>query len=803
MGLRDWWRSRRRPPPATPGGIGAPVVTPTEKATLPPSSKAVTPAQQQVPGRPSGGGGGSSRSPTPTIHQDLAGGTTTPTGTSISGTPQPGLSNAQLQAAARQQQQTPTPSAPSNAQLQDAARRRQVEQQGFVGGTAFLTKQEAARAGIVPTTAPQGTPKSLGQLQIEQTERELGIKQGSSGVVATTPRSRPDFKHQTKGDVIARKIERQVENVLFTPVLFPEGIRGGSLPPEERAATLNILEQHEFLGQGSSAIKTVTTFPVRHPVKTGVLVGVGIVAPHALGAVGKGVVAVSSPAIASGVGTTLGIGLTTYYTGTKIYQYKQADSPTGRGEVLGTAFSELALLGVGSRIGSKGQGFIKTAGKQEIKIERLVPEKVLSGKDRFPLQRTGGAKAQLKLFQQTSQRFPELTTSTQPISFHATGKLPKLTGGRFIVQEGFSSEFQGIYGSSSVSPHFLRVQTGAYRLPTSLQSFNIFNTYSDPTVLVIKPQSGFKVQGYKVIGVKPTRAVFTGQPPGGTGLIPGLKTEIEAINIPGTIIEVTSTSFRTTYGGVRVPIFQGVATGGGAVTSAVSSVASTSSSSAVSGGLSIGYAAFSSIIPTSSSMSSKGFTSDVYTTPSSSIPSSSPISSYIPLSSGGKSSGRSSPSRPSSPSFSSSPSSPISPPSSSYVSPQSSSYVPPSSSYAPSVPSSYKLVKPIGGFKLQGLKLPKTKLGKFTIFGKRFGKFKPVGTARTPSKAFKIGTGWASRTLGASFKIPGTKKRKIKGFRTKKTKEGIIYIEPKKRRLKKRGKSIELPEIQYWKRRKK
>jgi len=132
-GIKRLVEKQKKATPATPGGIGAPVVTPAERAKLPPSSKAVTPAQQQVPGRPSGGGGGSSRSPTPTIHQDLAGGTTTPTGTSISGTPQPGLSNAQLQAAARQQQQPGL----SNAQLQDAARGRQVEQQGFVEAQYF------------------------------------------------------------------------------------------------------------------------------------------------------------------------------------------------------------------------------------------------------------------------------------------------------------------------------------------------------------------------------------------------------------------------------------------------------------------------------------------------------------------------------------------------------------------------------------------------------------------------------------------------------------------------------------------
>jgi len=105
--------------------------------------------------------------------------------------------------------------------------------------------------------------------------------------------------------------------------------------------------------------------------------------------------------------------------------------------------------------------------------------------------------------------------------------------------------------------------------------------------------------------------------------------------------------------------------------------------------------------------------------------------------------------------------------------------------------------------KIKPAKIPRRKPQKLTIFGRRFGKFKSIGTARTSGQAFQVGKKWASTNLGATFKIPGLKSRKIKGFKTKKTKEGILYIEPAKRRLKKRGKSSEIPEIQYWKKRKK
>jgi len=60
-----------------------------------------------------------------------------------------------------------------------------------------------------------------------------------------------------------------------------------------------------------------------------------------------------------------------------------------------------------------------------------------------------------------------------------------------------------------------------------------------------------------------------------------------------------------------------------------------------------------------------------------------------------------------------------------------------------------------------------------------------------------------SKTLGVTFKIPKAKARKLTGFRTKVTKKAVLYIEPGKRRLKKRGKSLEVKEIEFWKKIKK
>ena len=85
----------------------------------------------------------------------------------------------------------------------------------------------------------------------------------------------------------------------------------------------------------------------------------------------------------------------------------------------------------------------------------------------------------------------------------------------------------------------------------------------------------------------------------------------------------------------------------------------------------------------------------------------------------------------------------------------------------------------------------------FNVFGRRFGKFKLVGSSKTERGAFSLGKAWTGKTLGATFKIPKAKARKLPGFRTKKTNEGVLYIEPRGKRLK-RG-TYEVPEIMMFK----
>ena len=50
-------------------------------------------------------------------------------------------------------------------------------------------------------------------------------------------------------------------------------------------------------------------------------------------------------------------------------------------------------------------------------------------------------------------------------------------------------------------------------------------------------------------------------------------------------------------------------------------------------------------------------------------------------------------------------------------------------------------------------------------------------------EAITIGKSIVGRTLARTFTIKGTKPSKVKGFRTKKEKKGLVFIEPSKRAL--------------------
>lgn len=91
-------------------------------------------------------------------------------------------------------------------------------------------------------------------------------------------------------------------------------------------------------------------------------------------------------------------------------------------------------------------------------------------------------------------------------------------------------------------------------------------------------------------------------------------------------------------------------------------------------------------------------------------------------------------------------------------------------------------------------------MGNFPVYVRRFGKFKIAGFGRTKGEALSIGKYIAGGTLAATFKVPGIKPKKIKGFKTKKTKRGFEFIEFPKFRL---NKKTEVKEIQGFKKKKK
>lgn len=82
---------------------------------------------------------------------------------------------------------------------------------------------------------------------------------------------------------------------------------------------------------------------------------------------------------------------------------------------------------------------------------------------------------------------------------------------------------------------------------------------------------------------------------------------------------------------------------------------------------------------------------------------------------------------------------------------------------------------------------------KIPVYLRRFGKFRIVGFGRTTGQAIGIGRKFAMEGLGRTFKIGGVKVPKsLPGFRTKKTKKGILFIEKTKTALSQAGEQAEI-----------
>jgi len=195
----------------------------------------------------------------------------------------------------------------------------------------------------------------------------------------------------------------------------------------------------------------------------------------------------------------------------------------------------------------------------------------------------------------------------------------------------------------------------------------------------------------------------------------------------------------------------------------------------------------SELVFSTSATASKGFSFPTRTSTTTSIPSTSAASvisvgPYIPKSSPIVPTKRTSSTRISTPTISLTPpittiTPPISPPSSPPIRttyptttpPRSPTRTPP---YYPrsSTPKLPKLPK------FKPYKQTKSR-GRFTVLGRRFGKFSVVGVGRTREQAFSLGKKFATGTLGRSFTVRGSRRLKLPGFRTKKESIGTVFIQ--------------------------
>jgi len=165
--------------------------------------------------------------------------------------------------------------------------------------------------------------------------------------------------------------------------------------------------------------------------------------------------------------------------------------------------------------------------RKSIKAERVISKQVLKGRKTFP---TAPPKTHLSLFK--ASKIKKLG-ETRPGMFHATAER---FGRQIKISTAKTSEVAGLYGAPKISPYFLRTQQG-YRL-FGLGTESILS--KSPRVLRITPK-GF-VKGF------PKKT--------GYAYVPGIKSEIEAVLTPGTLLQRTAKKYMTEYKGVKIPINQ-------------------------------------------------------------------------------------------------------------------------------------------------------------------------------------------------------------------------------------------------------
>lgn len=228
----------------------------------------------------------------------------------------------------------------------------------------------------------------------------------------------------------------------------------------------------------------------------------------------------------------------TKWTGKEVLGYEISPSQSKVLSYTGSV-GKIGLAFVGSGLYSKTKGYVRTAGRTELELSRVVPKDVLYGGKTFPeLPRS----QQLQSFKQSPYRLP----STESGAFHATDV--QFWGKNLKPLPG-SSELPGLYGSYGVSPHFLRVSA------TERLSFIDYliggKIGSKPGIAYLQPK-GFRYSPYKKV---PGGYDWINPPKPGYADVPLMKTEAEAIFRPGAgVYTKTQGRYFIKYKGQRVPI---------------------------------------------------------------------------------------------------------------------------------------------------------------------------------------------------------------------------------------------------------
>jgi len=453
---------------------------------------------------------------------------------------------------------------------------------------------------------------------------------------------------------------------------------------------------------------------------------------------------------------------------------------------IGRMFGEIALLKSPSLV-TKGIDIIRTRKLISLPSKSVIAPEFYSGQ-RFPSITKGTTAGELLREFQPVKR----VGVTKFVGFHASSKPFK----KITIAEGGTSELKGLYLAPKVSPHFLRISG-----ERKLLSLRMFDTLR-PSVIKISPTEFKLAEGVSfsqktMASLPKMKSFFIKRAELGKAYIPFVKREKEAVIPLGTKLVQSERRFYFEFEGRKVPIMEFETLPKKMSKTLEVKKFSTKDISKISS-----YGKFKQrglitpsemiLVAKSSKRSVKPISSvnrklvsSAYKPVSiSSYPAYKPLSvgSYFKsrtkgglLTSYPKSSGRSRGI-------------------SSYV-----SY--PREISTNTLTGTGRIISPFPK-KLKSKKKPKKS---FTVYERRYGKFRPIGTGLSLRQALSIGKMQVSKSLGATFKVKQTKGKalsqpfKFSGFRTKQTPSGTLFIEKRKYRL---SKPTEVKEIQRARKRK-